>query len=66
MFATSLSIRLHALIATVVLAAGRSSSMFATRLSIRVNECADLAPFTSGAALTEDASVFIEDGVDAT
>ena len=40
--------------------------MFATGISVSVNECADLAPFTGGAALTEDASVFIEDGVDVT
>lgn len=58
--------RLHVFTAAVALAAGGSSSMFATGLSVSVNECADLAPFTGGAALTEDASVFIEDGVDVT
>lgn len=58
--------RLHAFAAAVALAAGGSSSIFATGLSVSVSDCADLAPFTSGEALTEDASVFIEDGVDVT
>eukprot|EP00903_Cladosiphon_okamuranus_P020673 g18983.t1 len=57
---------LHAFAAAVALAAGGSSSMFAAALSVSVYECADLAPFTSGDALTEDVLVFIEGGVDVT